>query len=262
MIDFLTGKQREVAERICREEGANRRHLVMALSGSHAYGFPSPDSDLDLKAVHIEPTQRLLGFEAPPATSNRLEIVDGVEVDYTSNELGPVLAGVLDGNGNYIERILGALIAVTSPEHEQLRPLVQGALSRRVYRHYRGFAGNQRKQFHSAEHPTAKTLLYILRTTLTGAHLLETGELRADLTTIAGQYGFDEVTELVEEKRRGENTELSKPVLRDWTRRLDSAFALLDKAHASSPLPQAPANVPELEAWLLRARGVPPDPAG
>src|SRR5690606_29702253 len=40
--------QRAVAERVLNEEDTARRHLVVHLSGAHAYGFPSPDSDLDL----------------------------------------------------------------------------------------------------------------------------------------------------------------------------------------------------------------------
>ena len=89
-----------------------------------------------------------------------------------------------------------------------MRPLVQKSLSRKVYRHYHGFAANQRKAFEAAEHPTAKKLLYVLRTALTGTHLLRTGELRVDLTTTANEYGFDEASELIETKRIGEKVVL------------------------------------------------------
>jgi predicted nucleotidyltransferase len=36
--------------------------------------------------------------------------------------------------------------------------------------------------------PTAKKLLYVLRTTTTGIHLLATGELEADLTRLMDRY--------------------------------------------------------------------------
>jgi RNA repair pathway DNA polymerase beta family len=36
----------EVMKRVLREEEARREHIVVYLSGAHAYGFPSPDSDL------------------------------------------------------------------------------------------------------------------------------------------------------------------------------------------------------------------------
>ena len=88
--------QREVAAEVVAHEGRARRHLVVYLSGSHSYGFPSPDSDLDIKAVHTEATDRLLGLSPPPQTASRLEVVRGVEIDYTSNEIGAVLAGELE----------------------------------------------------------------------------------------------------------------------------------------------------------------------
>jgi predicted nucleotidyltransferase len=40
-------------QRVLEEEQARREHVVVYLSGAHAYGFPSPDSDLDLKAIHV-----------------------------------------------------------------------------------------------------------------------------------------------------------------------------------------------------------------
>lgn len=49
--DVLTKQQGAVMSRVLAEEEARREHLVVYLSGAHAYGFPSPDSDLDLKAT-------------------------------------------------------------------------------------------------------------------------------------------------------------------------------------------------------------------
>lgn len=131
------------------------------------YGFPSPDSDLDLKAIHVAPTADLLGFEAPPPTVDRAEVIDGVETDYTSNELAHALAGILGGNGNSLERVLGRMTAMASPLLDELRPLARRAFSRRVHRHYRGFAMNQLRFLE--KEPTAKKLLYVLRTTTTGS---------------------------------------------------------------------------------------------
>lgn len=113
-----------------------REHVVVYLSGAHAYGFPSPDSDLDLKAIHIAPTEALLGLAPVVLTYDRAEVIEGVEIDYTSNELASALAGILLGNGNFLERILGRTVFVSSSYsrhlHETLRPIVKATLSRRV----------------------------------------------------------------------------------------------------------------------------------
>src|SRR3954464_15204484 len=106
----LTEHQRHVMNGVLAHESAQRRHVVVYLSGAHAYGFPSPDSDLDLKCVHLAPTQELVGLYPVAEPAERMEIVDGVELDYGSNELGPVLHGAIKGNGNYLERILGELV--------------------------------------------------------------------------------------------------------------------------------------------------------
>src|SRR6188768_1483804 len=107
----LTANQAAVARPFLAERERERRHLVVYLSGAHAYGFPSPDSDLDLKCVHIAPTSSLVGLDVPEESAgDRIEVIDGVELDYGSNELGPVLRGSIKGNGNYLERILGELV--------------------------------------------------------------------------------------------------------------------------------------------------------
>ncbi len=141
------------------------------------FRHPTGAGDLDLKAIHVANTADLLGFEIPAATVDRAEIIDGVEIDYTSNELAHALSGILNGNGNFLERVLGRMTAATSPLLDELRPVTQRSLSRRVHRHYRGFAQNQLRFLE--KEPTAKKLLYVLRTTTTGIHLLETGEARA-----------------------------------------------------------------------------------
>jgi predicted nucleotidyltransferase len=246
--------QQTIADRVLDEEERDRRHLVVALSGAHAYGFPSPDSDLDLKAIHIEATERLLGLTPPRAHANRLETIDGVEIDYTSNELAPVLVGILQGNGNYLERVLGRLVMRASPLVEELRPLAARALSRRVHRHYHGFASGQLRALTDAERPTAKQVLYVLRTTLTGAHLLRSRTLETDLTLLRDEHGFREAQALVEAKRAGERTVLDDDARRRWLAEIARAFHELDDARASSPLPEEPPNRGELEAWLLSVR--------
>jgi predicted nucleotidyltransferase len=81
--EVLNPAQRAVMERVIAEEEQKRYHVVIALSGAHAYGFPSSDSDLDLKSVHIEPTARVLGLDTTAPHADRMEVVDQIEIDYT-----------------------------------------------------------------------------------------------------------------------------------------------------------------------------------
>ncbi len=252
----LPEAQARVAQRVLEEEGGAREHLVVLLSGAHAYGFASPDSDLDLKAVHVVPTSLLVGLEMAPPARDRMEVIDGVEIDYTSNEVGPVLAGLLGGNGNYVERILGAPLLVENPLLDDLRPLVRGALSRRVHRHYAGFSQNQRKAAEEEGGTTAKRVLYVLRTALTGAHILRTGEVVADVTALFPTYGFEEARELVAMKRAGERTKLSGRDVRRFRESLDRAMRLLEESREKSLLPEAPSDEAfrALSNWLIGLR--------
>jgi predicted nucleotidyltransferase len=248
----MNDHQKTIADRVLDEESRRRRHLVISLSGAHAYGFPSPDSDLDLKAVHIEPTSRLLGLANPPQTFDRLEVIEGVEIDYTSNELQMVLAGLVLGNGNYFERILGPIAVRTSQEHEDLRPLAKRAVSKRVHRHYAGFSRGQLHEFTVS--PKAKKILYVLRTALTGIHALATGEIVTDVNHLIYRYGFSEARELIEQKRRGERIDLPDELRDKWTKEIERAFAQLEEARQKSPLPDEAPNKNELEAYLLEVR--------
>jgi hypothetical protein len=250
----LTDHQRDVAERVLAEESNKRRHLVVALSGAHAYGFPSPDSDLDLKCIHIDPTARVLGLRPLEAHADRLGFVDGVEIDYTSNELKPALVGILQGNGNYLERVLGPLQMITSPELEPLKPLARASLSRRLHRHYLGFATSQQKAWEASYPGTAKKVLYVLRTALTGAHALRSGEIVTDLRLLLDDYNLGDARDLIERKRAGERVDLDLAMAERCKALVQRAFEALDAAVNSSHLPDSPPNEADFEAFLLGVR--------
>ena len=156
-LSLLSEKQQRVADRVVDEEESKRAHVVITLTGAHAYGFPSPDSDLDLKALHITPTSRLLGLMPGKPTFDRLEVIDGVEIDYTSNELHMILLGLLQGNGNYFERVLSRMNFLQSAELGPLQELAQRTLSKRVVTHYRGFATGQLREAEKTPQTPAKS---------------------------------------------------------------------------------------------------------
>jgi predicted nucleotidyltransferase len=180
--------------------------------------------------------------------------VDGVEIDYSSNELQQALVGILQGNGNFIERVLSRFVLRSSPEHASLRELVSRSLSRRLHRHYRGFATGQLHEWEKDGFRSAKKLLYVLRTTLTGTHALLAGEIETDVTLLLDAHAFGAARELVEAKRRGERSELPPELSERWRREVLRAFEVLDGALARSSLPAEPLNVRDLERWLLDVR--------
>jgi predicted nucleotidyltransferase len=250
----MTSVQATVARAFLVERAVERRHLVIYLSGAHAYGFPSPDSDLDLKCIHIAPAGDLLGLFPISDTAERLTIIDGVELDYGSNELGQALRGALKGNGNFLERFLGELVLDGDAALlAEARAVVTPLLSRRVARHYGGFAASQLRLFD--DKPTAKRALYVLRTAATGRHLLASGEMITDIARL-GEFMPPEIAELVEIKRRAEREQLTAEQVTAWRPRLAAAIEAIDSAAAGSPLhaDPSPTAIEELDAWLRDVR--------
>jgi uncharacterized protein len=257
MIDpwsVLTAKQAEVARPFLADRDRDRRHLVIYLSGAHAYGFPSPDSDLDLKCIHIAPTRDLLGLERVSDPGDRIAVIDGVELDYGSNELASALRGVIKGNGNFLERVLGELVLGGDPALlAEARAVVTPVLSRRVSRHYGGFAMSQLKLFDTK--PTAKRALYVLRTAGTGRCLLARGALVTDIAQLA-DFVPAEIGELVAIKRQAERQELEPAHAEAWRGRLVAAIAEVDAAAATSILPAEPPAeaIAAIDSWLRDVR--------
>jgi uncharacterized protein len=250
----LTPHQAPLARAFLADRESERKHLVIYLSGAHAYGFPSPDSDLDLKCVHIAPTRALVGLNPPDDPPGRIDIVDGVELDYGSNELGGVLRGILKGNGNYIERIFGQL--VLGGDHvliDSARAVLAPVISRRVGKHYGGFAMSQLRAFD--EKPTAKRALYVLRTAATGLHLLATGKVVTDVADL-GEHLPSEIGELMAIKQRGEKQELEVEHARAWRSRLAAAIDAIDSAWPRSVLPSEPPPdaISAVDEWLRDVR--------
>ena len=60
-----------------RLAGEVRRHpypLVFAtISGAHLYGFPSPDSDYDLRGCHVLPLREVVGLDSGPGDDRVVE---------------------------------------------------------------------------------------------------------------------------------------------------------------------------------------------
>jgi len=227
--------------------------LCVAVTGAHAYGFPSVDSDLDLKGIHIAPTAAIVSLKPPLDSIDAITEFDGVEIDYTSHELGFALKLLLQGSGNILERILSPFQVVRSDRREWLQGLTRAAVCRKFYGHYRGFFARMRNECLSAPVKTAKDYLYAYRAALTGVHLLHTGECVLDVEALARDYGFSAVPDLLAVKREGTEDEAVRDVGRyeeDWPR----LEARLETARRESTLPDVSANADALSEFVVEER--------
>jgi predicted nucleotidyltransferase len=243
----------ELARRFVAHAAPDHDVLLVGLTGAHAYGFPSEDSDYDLKGVMLLPLASMLGIDAPTDTFDRMEIFEGVEQDLTLHDAKKAIHLLLRGNGNVLEHALTPVQLYESDRAAALRTLVRAAVSKRFVHHYRGFFHRMREE-HARER-RAKTLLYAYRVALTGAHLLTSGELEQNVRVNAARYGITEVEQLVRLKReRSEKSVLTDEEDASLSASLERAGALLEAAHEASPLPPDAPNRDALDRWLVGAR--------
>lgn len=157
--------------------------LVFAtVSGAHLYGFPSRDSDIDLRGAHLLPAAALLGLEEPEETRTTADESDGIERDLVTHDLRKFARLLLRRNGYVLEQLTSPLVVHTGPVHAELTALAPGVLTRHHAHHYRGFARTQWRLYERTGE--LKPLLYTCRALLTGIHLMRTGEIQAHLPTL------------------------------------------------------------------------------
>ena len=231
------------------------RLVLCGVTGAHLYGFPSADSDVDIKAIHLAPIGSVLGLGPVTEAHDVLTDFEGVEHDFTSHEAGKALSLLLRGNGNMLERILSPIQLAPSIEVEELQALARGAVSRRFHAHYRGFFGGMLREDAQSPEPVAKTLLYAYRVALTGLHLLRTGVLEPNLASLAVEHGFPGALELIERKANGAEKGAIDPREAGAHRaRLRELGERLERCRDTSPLPDDAPNRGAVDAWLVQAR--------
>ena len=132
--------------------------LFATISGAHLYGFPSPDSDFDLRGVHVLPLESVVGLEIQNETvqqemiveddaagraeahsglesasadelrrdSLRPDVLGGgrrLEMDIVSHDVKKFFGLLLKKNGYVLEQLYSPLIVHTTPEHAELKEI-------------------------------------------------------------------------------------------------------------------------------------------
>jgi len=60
--------------------------IFATISGAHLYGFPSPDSDYDLRGVHLLPLEQAIGLNVGNETVEKEGVFDGLETDLVAHD--------------------------------------------------------------------------------------------------------------------------------------------------------------------------------
>ncbi len=229
--------------------------LFATISGAHLYGFPSPDSDFDLRGVHLLPLTEVIGLEIGPETIEKSGARDGLEIDLVTHDAKKFFSMLLKKNGYVLEQVLSPLVVHTTPEHAELKEIAIQCLTRYHAHHYLGFAATQWKLFERENPPRVKPLLYVYRVLLTGIHLMQTGTVEANLVRLNEIAKLPYLNDLIERKLAGaEKERLTEADLGFHRAEYERLRAKLEQAMEASNLPETPPGKAALHDLLVRLR--------
>ncbi|WP_381800099.1 DNA polymerase beta superfamily protein [Streptomyces niveus] len=227
--------------------------LFATVSGAHLYGFPSTDSDVDLRGAHLLPVAELIGLHEPDETRSRMWDSDGVEMDLVSHDLRKFVRMMMRRNGYVLEQLHSPLIVHSTEAHRELLALAPGVLTGHHAHHYRGFAATQWRLFEKTGE--LKPLLYTFRALLTGVHLMRSGEVQAHLPTLIAEVSapgyLPELIEAKAEAEHGAATGLAPARLQSD---VDALREVLADARDRTRLPDSPAGYEALHDLVVRTR--------
>ena len=229
--------------------------MFATISGAHLYGFPSTDSDFDLRGVHLLPLETVVGLDEGDQTVEKEGIYDGLEIDLVTHDASKFFALMLKRNGYVLEQIFSPLVVFATPEHEELKSIAANCITKHHAHHYLGFAATQWKLFGKESPPRVKPLLYVFRVLLTGIHLMRTGEVEANILRLNETAGLSYIDELVDRKSNGpEKGTLDAADLAFYETEYERLTAELESSHADCTLPDLPSARPALDELLVRLR--------
>jgi len=244
-----------------------RQLLFATISGAHLYGFPSPDSDFDLRGAHVLAVPEVLrldrGLETIELSNKATAQADGIEFDIVSHDIRKFFALLLKKNGYVLEQLYSPLVIHTTPEHEELKAIGKGCITKHHSHHYLGFAETQWKLFDKERPRRVKPLLYVYRVLLTGIHLMRSGQIEANLLHLNEEFRLPYIQDLVARKLAGpEKSRLPDADVAFHEAEYQRLVRELETAQHASMLPEAPTARLALDDLLVRIRLGPMGNAG
>lgn len=229
--------------------------LFATISGAHLYGFPSPDSDYDLRGVHILPPEQVVGLDELEETIEVSEIRDGLEIDLVTHDAYKFFMMMLKRNGYVLEQLFSPLIVQTTPEHDALKEIARDCITHHHAHHYLGFAKTQWRLFDKERPRRVKPLLYVYRVLLTGIYLMQTGVVEANLINLNDHFKLAYIPDLITRKLEGAEKSTLPDVDVDFhLAEYERLTVALEEAERVSTLPEVPTGKAALNDLLVNIR--------
>lgn len=226
--------------------------LFATVSGAHLYGFPSVDSDYDLRGVHILPLSEIVGLDTGPETIEVNNMDDGLEIDLVTHDIKKFFSLMLKNNGYVLEQLYSPITVKSSNHHKELKSIANDCITKFHSKHYLGFANKQWQMFE--ESGRVKPLLYVYRVILTGINLMQTGKIEANLVNLNQEFNLSFIAELIERKTTAEKVKLENDSVEFHKTQFNKLMAKLEDAAERTSLPREPKARQALDALLRTIR--------
>ena len=166
MRDLIIQKLKEI------EQTENIRILHAVESGSRAWGFPSPDSDYDVRFIYVRPPEFYLKLEK---TRDVIELPINDMLDINGWDLNKTLRLLHSSNPTLFEWMSSPVIYRQTEFIDQLRPMMDTYFSCKsgLY-HYLSMAERNYKEFLQGDSVKVKKYFYVLRPILACKWILRT----------------------------------------------------------------------------------------
>jgi len=215
------------------------RIINIMISGSHLYGWNSPESDIDYRGTYQIHTNRILGMGE---YKESIVFKPQENIDVAMFEIQKEIELALKGNCNTLER-LNAKQLQTTAEFVELRRLVNNAWGKiGIYNSYKGMATFNYKKFIMQGRNTVKKYLYVYRGLMAGIYALETGQIQPNIHELNKYFKIKEVNELIKLKQEAKKVlpkEMDQGNLEELINKL---YSRIDKAFERSKIPERASN--------------------
>lgn len=158
MRDLIIQKLKEIGQ------AENVRILHAVESGSRAWGFPSPDSDYDVRFIYVRPPEFYLKLEK---TRDVIELPINDMLDINGWDLNKALRLLHSSNPTLFEWMSSPIIYHQTEFIDQLQPIMDQYFSCKsgLY-HYLSMAESNYREYLKGDIVRAKKYFYVLRPVL------------------------------------------------------------------------------------------------
>ncbi len=232
------------------------RPLYATLVGDHLHGWASELSAYRVVGAMLIPVRELLGLRPARETKERTIAIDGRDVELRFDDMRRVLDDIARfDNTRALEEIFSPYVVFGGPEFEHLRRLAAAFLSRSCYHDFLARGVHHRRRVLEGETASVRELLEAARAFLCGGHVLRTGEIDANLPSLAERAEAHWLRPFIQRQQvHGSAAVLAPDEARLLRHDLEQLEMRLHAAHDVTILPEGSGSVTALDEMLIDLR--------